>query len=70
MGQILYGSTCRFWTRCVSEDLVQTHLAEGRLRRALEEWCPHWPGYHLCYPSRRQSSAAFALLVDALRHRS
>ena len=31
--------------------------------------CPTWPGYHLYYPSRRQSSPAFALLVDALRHR-
>jgi len=35
----------------------------------LEDWCPAWPGYHLYYPSRRQSSPAFALLVDALRYR-
>jgi DNA-binding transcriptional LysR family regulator len=42
--------------------------AKGRLARALESWCPPFPGYHLYYPSRRQSSPAFALLVEALRH--
>ena len=53
----------------VPEDLAQPHLAKGRLKRVLEDWCPPFPGCHLYYPSRRQSSAAFALLVDALRHR-
>ena len=43
-------------------------IAEGRLVRALEDWCPPFAGYHLYYPSRRQPSAAFALVVDALRH--
>ena len=51
------------------EDAVRAHLAEGRLVRVLEDWCPPFPGYHLYYPSRRQSSAAFAVLVDALRYR-
>ena len=49
--------------------LAQPHLAKGRLKRVLEDWCPPYSGYHLYYPSRRQSSAAFALLVDALRYR-
>ncbi len=53
----------------VPEGLAQPHLAKGRLKRVLEEWCPPWSGYHLWYPSRRQSSAAFALVVDALRYR-
>ena len=35
----------------------------------LVEWCEPYSGYHLFYPSRRQSSAAFALVVDALRYR-
>jgi DNA-binding transcriptional LysR family regulator len=48
---------------------IQPHLAKGRLSRVLEDWCPAYPGYHLYYPSRRQSSAAFSLLVEALRHR-
>ncbi len=42
---------------------------KGRLKRVLEDWCLPYSGYHLYYPSRRQSSAAFALLVDALRYR-
>ncbi|HWS64189.1 MAG TPA: LysR family transcriptional regulator [Steroidobacteraceae bacterium] len=53
----------------VPEDLVQPHVARGRLTRVLEDWCPPFPGLHLYYPSRRQNSPAFALLVDALRHR-
>lgn len=53
----------------VPEDLAQPHVAEGRLKRVLEDWCPPYSGYHLYYPSRRQPSAAFALLVEALRDR-
>lgn len=50
-------------------DLAQPHLATGRLVRVLEDWCPPFPGYHLYYPSRRQTSPAFALLTEALRYR-
>jgi DNA-binding transcriptional LysR family regulator len=53
----------------VPEDLVERHIAEGRLRAVLEEWSPRFAGYHLYYPSRRQSSPAFNVIVDALRHR-
>ncbi|WP_163921388.1 LysR family transcriptional regulator [Raoultella planticola] len=52
----------------VPEDSVQQALAEGRLIRVLEAWTPSFPGYHLYYPSRRQHTTAFSLLVDALRH--
>jgi DNA-binding transcriptional LysR family regulator len=51
------------------EDQVQQHLAEGRLIRVLDDWCPPFSGYHLYYPSRRQARPAFSLLVDALRYR-
>ncbi|MBR0663337.1 LysR family transcriptional regulator [Roseomonas hellenica] len=51
------------------EDAVQPLITEGRLIRVLADWCPPFPGYHLYYPSSRQSSPAFALLVDALRYR-
>ena len=54
---------------CVLEDLVSEQLANGSLVRVLADWCPPFAGYHLYYPSRRQPSAAFALLVEALRHR-
>jgi len=51
------------------EDRVQAHLADGRLVRVLADWCPPFSGYHLYYPSRRQPTPAFALLVEALRYR-
>lgn len=51
------------------EGMVQRYVAKGRLRRVLDDWCQPYSGYHLFYPSRRQSSAAFSLVVDALRHR-
>lgn len=51
------------------KDIVQRHLAEGRLVSVMADWCPPLPAYHLYYPSRRQQLPAFALLVDALRHR-
>jgi DNA-binding transcriptional LysR family regulator len=54
----------------VPEGMVQPYIAKGRLKRVLDEWCPPFSGYHLWYPSRRQSSAAFALVVEALRWRS
>ncbi|MGO7960236.1 LysR family transcriptional regulator [Rhizobium leguminosarum] len=52
------------------QDLVEAHLADGRLVRVLEDWCLPFSGYHLYYPSRRHTSPAFALLVDALRYRA
>ena len=52
------------------EPRVRALVDAGRLVRVLEDWCPPVPGYHLYYPSRRQLSPAFALLVEALRYRS
>lgn len=53
----------------VMEDEVVDHVESGRLVRVLEDWCPSFAGHHLYYPSRRQPSAAFGLLVEALRQR-
>jgi len=52
------------------EDLARPYVSKGQLVWVLQEWSPPWSGYHLYYPSRRQSSPAFALIVDALRHHS
>ena len=49
------------------EEEFGTHLQEGKLIRVLEEWCRPFPGYYLYYPSRKQPSPAFSLVVDALR---
>jgi DNA-binding transcriptional LysR family regulator len=76
-GQLTYNTTAQKLNAAltglelayVPEGLAQPHLAKNRLKRVLEDWCLPYSGYHLYYPSRRQSSAAFALLVDALRYR-
>jgi len=52
------------------EDVVHRHLADRRLIRVLDDWCPPFSGYHLYYPSRRQPTPAFAVLVEALRYRA
>jgi DNA-binding transcriptional LysR family regulator len=51
------------------EDVVQGYVAEGSLIRVLADWCPPYTWYHLYYPSRRQPTPAFALLVEKLRYR-
>jgi DNA-binding transcriptional LysR family regulator len=51
----------------VPEDMVRDAITDGRLVRVLEDWCAPYPGYHLYYPSRRQSSRALSVVVDALR---
>jgi DNA-binding transcriptional LysR family regulator len=52
----------------VPADTVQHHITAGRLVQVLADWCPLYPGYHLYYPSRRQPTVAFSLLVEALRY--
>ena len=67
--QMLNAALAGFGLAYLPEGLVQPHIAKGRLRRVLADWCPPFSGYHLYYPSRRQPSAAFALLIEALRER-
>jgi DNA-binding transcriptional LysR family regulator len=67
--QMLNAALDGFGLAYVPEDVAQPHLSNGRLGRVLEDWCPPYSGYHLYYPSRRQPTPAFSLLVDALRYR-
>ncbi len=67
-GLIMRATLSGMGLACVMTDHVEAHIAEGRLERVLEDWCPPFAGYHLYYPSHRQPSAAFSLLVDALRN--
>src|SRR5712672_3370610 len=53
----------------LTEGHVEPYLSSEQLVRVLSDWCPPFSGYHLYYPSRRQPSPAFSLLVDALRFR-
>jgi DNA-binding transcriptional LysR family regulator len=67
--QLLNGALAGLGLAYVPEGMVEALIAKGRLKRVLADWCPPFSGYHLFYPSRRQSSAAFNLVVEALRHR-
>lgn len=49
------------------EQEFSPHIEDGRLIRVLEDWCLPFEGYYLYYPSRRQPSPAFSLVLDALR---
>ncbi|WP_349630587.1 LysR family transcriptional regulator [Bradyrhizobium sp. KB893862 SZCCT0404] len=69
-GLLLDGALKGLGLAYLTEGHVQPYLSEGRLVRVLADWCPPFSGYHLYYPSRRQPSPAFSLLVDALRYRS
>lgn len=75
-GQMIFNTTSQVVTAAregfalayAPADVVQEDVDSGRLIRVLQDWYPVVPGYHLYYPSRRQSLPAFALMVDALRY--
>jgi DNA-binding transcriptional LysR family regulator len=68
-GPLLNAALKGFGLAYSTEGQVQPDISKGRLVRVLSDWCPPFSGYHLYYPSRRQPSPAFSLLVDALRFR-
>ncbi len=67
--QIVHAALGGFGVAMLPEDMLLADIAAGRLMRVLEDWCPPFPGYHLYYPTRRQLSPAFALVLEALRLR-
>ncbi|MDX9742143.1 MAG: LysR family transcriptional regulator [Gammaproteobacteria bacterium] len=75
-GQIIFNTSLNIVDAAVAglgiawlpEEEFAPHIEEGRLVRVLEEWCPPFAGYYLYYPSRRQPSPAFSLVVEALRY--
>ncbi|MBM0205258.1 LysR family transcriptional regulator [Micromonospora sp. STR1s_5] len=77
-GQLVFGTTALMLMAAraglglayLTEQQVRSDLESGQFVRVLADWCPPFPGYHLYYPSRRQPTQAFALLVDALRYRT
>ncbi|MDB5798843.1 MAG: LysR family transcriptional regulator [Paucimonas sp.] len=64
VGAALSGSGLAF----VPEDMVQAHIEAGRLISVMADWCPWFPGLHAYYPSRRHSSRALALVIEAIRY--
>ncbi|MFT8663251.1 LysR family transcriptional regulator [Zymomonas mobilis] len=77
-GQLVFSNTslivkaalAGFGLAFVMEDHVREHLREGKLVQVMADWCPSFPGYYLYYPSRRQHSAAFSVLLRALHCRA
>ncbi|MBB3219546.1 LysR family transcriptional regulator [Pseudoduganella umbonata] len=67
IGMLKDAALAGFGLAYLPEDEVAGCLAAGSLLRVLEDWCPLFPGYHLYYPSRRQQTPAFSLLVEALK---
>ncbi|MFL1545316.1 LysR family transcriptional regulator [Pseudomonas sp. O39] len=67
--QLLKAAVDGFGLSYIPQDIVAPYLADGRLIAVLDDWCAPFAGFHLYYPSRRQASPAFALLVEALRYR-
>lgn len=67
---ILQAALDGFGLACLPDTHVEQDVRSKRLRRVLADWCPPFPGYHLYYPSRRQPSPAFALVVAALRRKT
>lgn len=68
MSMVLTAASEGFGLACVMEDQAAELIAQGKLVQVLDDWSPYFPGYHLYYPSRRQVSSAFALVVNKLRH--
>ena len=67
--QMLDAALSGYGLAYVPEDVAHAHVAAGRLKWVLEDWFPTFPGLHAYYASRRQSSKAMAVVIDALRHR-
>ena len=67
--QIHLAAVDGFGLAYLPQDMVLDDIKARRLQRLLADWCPSFPGYHLYYPSRRQHSRAFSLLVETLRIR-
>ena len=68
-GLIVKAAEAGFGIAFVLEEIARPSLELGALVRALADWCPPFPGFHLYYSSRRQPSAAFTVLLEALRWR-
>ncbi|QOY21993.1 LysR family transcriptional regulator [Xanthomonas citri] len=69
MYQVLTASLQGVGLAFLPEDIVRPHVRGNGLIEVMTDWCPTFPGFHLYYPSRRQTSKAMSLLVDALRYR-
>lgn len=74
-GQLIFNTTVHIVDAALAglgiaflpEEEFGVHIKEGKLVRILEQWCKPFPGYYFYYPSRKQPSPAFSLVIEALR---
>lgn len=74
-GQLVFSRTSQIFMACLEghglahtpRDIAESYIQSGELISVLDDWLPYWDGFYLYYPSRRQPSKAFTLLLDALR---
>lgn len=70
IGPMVDAALAGFGIAFVPESGLHAHLASGALVQVLDSWCQPFSGFHLYYPSRRQQSPAFEIVLNALRHRA
>lgn len=51
----------------VLDDQVTELVAEGRLVKVLEDWCPPYPGFMLYYPRQRRITSALRAFIEFVR---
>lgn len=49
------------------ESQVAQLIAERKLIRVLEDWCPYYGGFYLYYPGRRQVPASLRAFIELIR---
>jgi DNA-binding transcriptional LysR family regulator len=65
--QMIEAALAGFGLGYVPEDLAQPFVDKQRLGWVLRDWWPTYPGLHAYYPSRRHTSRALQVVIDALR---
>ncbi|HAZ54602.1 MAG TPA: LysR family transcriptional regulator [Franconibacter helveticus] len=53
----------------IPDFMARPYLESGQLKEVLADWCPYFPGFHLYYPNRRNTSPAFTAFVNAVRYK-
>mgnify|MGYP003575821529 CR=1 FL=1 len=67
--QMLHAAPSGYGLALLPEELTQPHVEAGRLRRVMDDWCPRFPALYAYYPSRRNSSRAMRIVIDAIRYK-
>ena len=65
--QMLSAAVSGYGLAMLPQELTQPHVDAGQLRQVMDDWCPTFPALHAYYPSRRNSSRAMRIVIDAIR---